>query len=113
MTQCDKNRRDRKTIENIITKHVEIGSTVYTDGWKDYQHLQKLGYDWDFLNHSENFVKPGTFGSDGVHTKNIEGRWHCIKRWLPISGRYKVEEYLPIKNVISTKNKILESFTVW
>ena len=41
---------------------------VYTDSWKAYQNLQKLGYGWDFVNHSENFVKPGTFGSDGVHT---------------------------------------------
>ena len=48
------------------------------------------------MNHNKNFVKPGTTGSTGVHTENIEGRWHCVKRWLPTSGRYKVDEYLPV-----------------
>ena len=22
-----------------------------------------------------------------VHTQTIEGRWYCVKRWLPSSGR--------------------------
>ena len=38
MVKCDNNRRDRETLENIITTHVEVGSTVYTDGWKAYKH---------------------------------------------------------------------------
>ena len=45
------------------------------------------------IDYSKNYVKPGTHD---VHTESIEGRWFCIKRWLPSSGKYKVEEYLPV-----------------
>ena len=38
-----------------------------------YTHLNKLGYTSDWVNHSENFVKPGSID---VHTETIEGRWH-------------------------------------
>ena len=31
-----------------------------------------------------------------IHTNSIEGRWFCVKRWLPSSGRYRLEEYLPV-----------------
>ena len=46
------NKRDRVTLENIIQNNV-----VYTDGWASYKHLEEIGYKWDFVNHSEEFVK--------------------------------------------------------
>ena len=57
MVQCKENRRDRKTLEDIITTHVHKGSTIYTDGWAAYTHLEELGYGWNWVNHSENFIK--------------------------------------------------------
>ena len=93
LERCTNNRRDRPTLERIITTHVEKGTRIITDGWKAYAHLEELGYAWDWVNHSKNFVKPGT--SD-VHTEGIEGRWHCVKRFLPSSGCYRVEVYFPV-----------------
>ena len=31
-----------------------------------------------------------------VHTQAIEGTWFRVKRWLPTSGRYQLEYYLPV-----------------
>ena len=49
---------------------VEKGSKILTDGWAAYKTLPSEGYSWDFVNHSEHFVKPGT---RDVHTNTIEG----------------------------------------
>ena len=43
---------------------------IITDGWAAYKSLGDLGYEFDFVNHSENFVKPGC---PDVHTNTIEG----------------------------------------
>ena len=31
-----------------------------------------------------------------VHTQAIEGFWFRVKRWLPSSGRYNLQYYLPL-----------------
>ena len=41
-----------------------------TDGWQSYKTLPDEGFLWDFVNHSENVVKPG---DRTVHTNHIEG----------------------------------------
>ena len=46
------------------------GTRIITDGWQAYKSLGEEGYEWDWVNHSENFVKPGT---KDVHTNRIEG----------------------------------------
>ena len=45
------------------------------------------------VNHSENFENPN---DPACHTNTIEGTWRCIKRWLPSSERYSLEDYLPM-----------------
>ena len=57
LKQCDNNRRDRHTLERIIENRVAKGSRILTDGWAAYNKLDELGYTWDWVNHSENFVK--------------------------------------------------------
>ena len=43
---------------------------IITDGWAAYKSLGDHRYEFDFVNHSENFVKPGC---PDVHTNTIEG----------------------------------------
>ena len=93
VVQCPDNKRDKPTLEKIIIDNVEKGTKIYTDGWPAYKGLKYLGYDWDSVNHSKEFIKEG---NPDVHTQRIEGTWFRIKRWLPSSGRYKLGTYLPV-----------------
>jgi len=93
LIQCPGNKRDKITLETLILDHVEQGTRIYTDGWASYKGLEGLGYEWDHVNHSEEFVKTD---NPDVHTQTIEGRWYCVKRWLPSSGRYDLNMYLPV-----------------
>ena len=57
LKMCPNNKRDKKTLEQLILDNVAPGTTIYTDGWSSYKGLEKCGYSWDFVNHSEEFVK--------------------------------------------------------
>ena len=41
----------------MILDNVEPGTKIITDGWAAYKNLKSLGYDWDWVNHSKEFVK--------------------------------------------------------
>ncbi|GAB1600288.1 hypothetical protein Ahia01_000306500 [Argonauta hians] len=49
-----------------------------TDQWAGYKNLRSLGYTHQNVNHSTNFVDPGT----GACTNNVESCWARIKRRL-------------------------------
>ena len=57
VVRCPKNKRDKETLERIILDNVEPGTRIITDGWAAYKGLSALGYAWDFVNHSTEFVK--------------------------------------------------------
>ena len=82
LTLCQGNKRDRPTLEKIIVDNVEKGTTLYTDGWKAYEQLERLGYLWESVNHSEHFVSPT---NPSCYTNTIEGTWRC-----------SLEDYLPM-----------------
>ena len=58
------NKRDHKTLEELILKRVQLGTKSLEEGWSSYEHFQELGcvdislYHWDFVNVSENSRKP-------------------------------------------------------
>ena len=52
----------------LIKKHVRRGSSIISDGWRSYHHLQNEGYNHLTVNHQEYFVDPIT----GAHTQNLE-----------------------------------------
>ena len=55
----------------IQIKHlIKCISRILTDGWQSYKTLPDEGFLWDFVNHSENVVKPG---DRTVHTNRIKG----------------------------------------
>ena len=42
------------------------------------------------MDHSKAYSHPD---DSSVDTNKIEGLWNCIKRWLPTSGRYNLEQF--------------------
>ena len=43
LVECPGGFRTREVLEKIILEHVELGTTIYTDCWKAYNHLEDLG----------------------------------------------------------------------
>ncbi|XP_053213686.1 uncharacterized protein LOC128397045 [Panonychus citri] len=78
--------RDQLTLFNVIDKYIRPGTTVYSDGWKCYQNLNKYDYNHDWVNHSKNFVNPK---NPNVHTQNIERNGG--QRTLPTSSNDLIE----------------------
>ena len=76
---CPENKRDAETLMTIIENHVDNRSTVITDCWKAYDHLEQKKWHHLTVNHSTNFIDPST----GAHTQNIENTWWQMKRNLP------------------------------
>ena len=69
----------RKSLHGEVTKHVEVGSTVYSDALRSYRQLQE-DYSHKVINHAEKYV-------DGIiHTNGIENFWSLLKR--TIGGTY-------------------------
>lgn len=83
-TQVVTNTR-RRTLAPEVHKHVEQGSTVYTDALKSYDALAEA-YTHDVVDHAETYVR------GQVHTNGIENYWSLVKRAL--KGTYvSVEPY--------------------
>ena len=76
LVECSDNRRDHNTLTSLIKQHVRRGTTIITDKWKGYVHLDRHGYNHFDVNHSRNFVDPVT----GAHTNMVEGMWFHTKR---------------------------------
>ena len=71
--------RNKETLEGLVQKYVEPGTTIYTDLWRGYNGLCNLGYSHGTVNHSTNFVDPVT----GVHTQQIESHWRALNKNVP------------------------------
>jgi transposase-like protein len=65
----------RKSLQGEVSKHVEQGSTVYTDALRSYRTLGET-YIHNVINHAETYVK------GHVHTNGIENFWSLLKRTL-------------------------------
>lgn len=66
---------DLASLQNEIYKHVEVGSTVYTDEHGGYEGLDGLFYKHDTVNHGA-----GEFVRGEVSTNGIESVWAVLKR---------------------------------
>ena len=49
--------RDEATLIPLIARHVEKGSSIYTDGWHAYQSLNDRGNDHYMVEHKYTFVQ--------------------------------------------------------
>jgi transposase-like protein len=73
------NRRKHQ-LEDVVTEHVEAGSTLYTDALRSYDRMEARGYIHKVIDHAEAYV-------DGaVHTNGLENYWSLLKR--AIKGTY-------------------------
>ena len=72
-------RRDKKTLLDIIKTSTLPGTTIYSDCWKSYNCLADEGFEHLRVNHSLHFKDP----ESDVHTNAIEGTWSAIKRSIP------------------------------
>jgi transposase-like protein len=68
--------RKRHQLGKSITENVEVGSTLYTDALRSYNHMADQGYEHKVIDHAEAYV-------DGaVHTNGLENFWSLLKRAL-------------------------------
>ena len=66
----------------LIVENVNPGSKIYSDKFSSYvtkfsnSHLNPLGFDHYFVNHSLTFVDPI---NNDIHTNNIERTWRSLR----------------------------------
>jgi transposase len=72
-----------------IRANVAHGAKVYSDEWRSYDALDKLGYSHATINHSERVYVRGD-----MHTQNIENLWSNIKRGITGVYRHVDAQYL-------------------
>ena len=88
-----KYKRTKSALWPIILANVKLGTMLYTDGFRGYRKLPSLGYRHKWVDHSVEYVSST---DPDVHTNQIEGLWGVVKRRLPSSGPYNLEEYLQL-----------------
>ena len=66
-------------MEEIITKNVGNGTTIYTDSWKGCKNLKNIGYQHEMVCHKTNFLNPQ---NKLVHTQTVELTWRWLKKYF-------------------------------
>lgn len=87
-------RRNKRALNAIIARNIDLETHVITDGWGGYQDLGSLGFRHSVVNHSHNFVNPQ---DPSIHTQGIENVWRCLRRFLRSKGTNicrHLDEYL-------------------
>jgi transposase-like protein len=70
----------KPVLQNEVRNHVESGSSIYSDALASYTGINAFGYDHEFIDHSEAYVR------GAVHTNGLENFWSLLKR--AIKGTY-------------------------
>ncbi len=81
------------TLTGFVSKAVEAGAVVHTDGWSSYRRLTKLGYE-----HRPGTQRPGRVAADDL--EEILPRVHRVisnlKTWLQGTHRGVSKEHLQV-----------------
>ncbi|KFD59095.1 hypothetical protein M514_00258, partial [Trichuris suis] len=80
--------RSAATLLPIVQRHVRPGTTIITDGWREYRCLAEHQFKHMCVNHSLHFVELST----GAHTQTIESMWSQAKHAAAAPLRVDVEE---------------------
>ncbi|HUO32107.1 MAG TPA: IS1595 family transposase [Bryobacteraceae bacterium] len=67
----------KHSVRAHIFENVKRGSTIYSDALKSYQHLEDYGFEHEFIDHAEAYVRDNV-----VHTNGLENFWSLLKRAL-------------------------------
>jgi hypothetical protein len=78
-------RRNKRTLNELLSRKILLGTRVMTDGWPAYCELGSIGFVHGAVNHSTNFVDPS---DPSIHTQGIENVWSCLRRLLRTKGTY-------------------------
>jgi len=74
--------KTKDTLLPIVVSHVAEGATIISDKFSSYitrydrSHLEELGFEHYFVNHSLQFVDPV---QSFIHTNNIERTWRSLR----------------------------------
>lgn len=71
--------RQRDTMEPIICRYSQRGSTVYTDGLSSYNELGNLGIEVWSTPHARSFVNPK---NPKAHTNQVESMNNQLRQWV-------------------------------
>jgi hypothetical protein len=104
---CPIEERNSINIDNIVKKYVKKGTMIYTDLWKGYNNLNKIGYKHMTVNHSKYFKDPIT----NVHTNHIEGTWSALKQSIIPRNRTKKDILLHLKEYQWRKGN--REYNIW
>lgn len=66
----------REVLMDAILNNIEKGSTIYSDGLKEYKPLKQMEFVHETVNHLTEYVR------GEVHTNGIENFWSLLKRGL-------------------------------
>ena len=85
--------RSGDVLVDHIKKYIAPGLVIYSDMWKGYDSLGKIGYTHHQVNHSKEFVSTS---DPTIHTQNIERLWRDVKEWIQRPGMvlYHLKKYL-------------------
>ncbi len=78
------------TLKPLSERHIEKGSTVYTDEYSVYDFLENSGYSHESVNHSA-----GEYARGDVHINTQEGTWSLFRPFIEV-GRGVSKERLPL-----------------
>ena len=82
---------EAKALLPLISRWVELGSTVCSDTWKSYTGVAANGYVHRMVKHNEGEYSDGK----GNHINGLEGFWGYLKRRLSAKGGIR-KERLPL-----------------
>ena len=74
----------QRTNKPIVTKTIQLGSTIFTDEYNIYARLKQWGYQHLTVNHGQGQYARDDDG-DGfheVHVNTMEGFWSLLRSWL-------------------------------
>ena len=89
--------RNADVLLTLIQEHVNTGSTIYSDGWAEYNALSSLGCRHFVIEQKHAFkqiCKDAVTGETiTVHTNTIEGSWQHAKAHFRRMNRTKIEHF--------------------
>ena len=102
----------RDVLMDAILTNVQKGSTIYSDGLKEYKSLKDMEFVHEAVNHVDEYVR------GEVHTNGIENFWSLLKRSLKGTyvavepfhlDRYVDEQIFRFNNRATKDNKLTDS----